>query len=56
MKIVKNVFECVILWSNQNEAIYTLSMALTNYEDLQTVVKICINSLHCVNNAVEIKF
>jgi hypothetical protein len=47
----ENVLEWVILWSNQKEAIYTLSMALTTHVNYQTVVKICLNSLYC---AVEI--
>jgi hypothetical protein len=28
-EIFENVFECMILWNNQKEAIYTLSMVLT---------------------------
>jgi hypothetical protein len=30
-----NVFECVILYSNQKEAIFTLSIALTNHVNYQ---------------------
>jgi uncharacterized Tic20 family protein len=33
-----NVFECVILWSNQKKASYTLSIALRNHVNYQKMV------------------
>jgi hypothetical protein len=38
----------------KKEAINTLSMALQNNVNYHKVVKICMDSLYCVSNAVEI--